>query len=184
MMNIVMIPSKETIKHAREMMTGEAFNQHTYKKNGSGQFAGNLGELAFKSWLDHHFLEHQWVAKDKKHHDFIIARRLFDVKTKARTVSAHGNYHFMVENRIKDYPCHVYVAANVVFESLENECDPSEVELCGWINKSEFWELDRDDDRKPDRFSCHKVEYRRLRQMSDLRDRIEARLYNIAWTEP
>jgi hypothetical protein len=182
MSKFISIPvSRPMIARAKAMCTGEIFNGHTQRKNGSGQFTGNLGELAFKKWMDFYYFENEWVAGEKRHHDFIVADRKIDVKAKERTVQPEEYHHCHVETRIKDADCDHYVMAGVRIPKGKE--DPTSVHLLGWIPKKKFWSLPRDDDSKADTMPSHKILHKHLRPMDELRDVIETALYKKAFGE-
>jgi hypothetical protein len=169
------------IDKARSMCTGSEFNAHTHKEHGAGQFVGNLGEIAFKRWLDFHFIEHEWLGSEKHYYDFVVASRKIDIKSKERTVVTTERHHFMVETRIKNVDCDYYVGVSV--QIIAGEEDPKSIQLLGWISKAEFWSIPKDEDGFEDRFECHKIFHSRLHSMDELLNRITARLYKIAFGE-
>ena len=184
---IKLVPTQDQIKEAQRCYTGRQFNGNTERKDGRGQLIGKLGEIVFRDWLNDRHIEHEYVADRKDFHDFEIAGRKVDVKSKRRTVAMRGGYMVHVETRIERMDCDYYLFTNVV---VSDDGRPTLVELLGYQPKHIFWRLankygagEKDSEGFSETMAAGKVKAENLRSMQDFLDRVELRLYQLAFGE-
>ena len=190
-MIVRVVPTASQIEEAREGCTSQAFNDNTIDPK--GQPVGNIAEIVFREWLKSYFIEHDYLAKDKKYYDFVIGGTCLDVKAKRRTGSNSDHSEIHVSLYLEDQFCHYYVVASVVVP--DGHLVPSVVELIGFISKPNFWEhpamqrvkkgQNTGTSSRPfiERADAGKLNHKHLRSMDEFRDKIETYLYKRAFGE-
>lgn len=136
-------------------------------RNGGGNFAGFIGELAALRVLRYLGA----VRSNTYQHDLSVGRWRLDVKTKERTCQPKLNYDGTVP-MYQNQNCHGYIFASV--EIVRGV--PLSVSLCGWMPKAEFMHyssLMEVGDIDPSngfecKMDCRNIPYMKLRPMFDL----------------
>jgi len=119
------------INYAHMKHTGEPFNPTTIVKNGSGQIAGTLGEMAFGRWLTDLDVDFDYAAAESRDYDFIAGGYRIDVKTKKTHGAPKPDYTVRIPKSQERQDCDIYVFAYAT---------DHEVYLLGFASKQEFWE--------------------------------------------
>jgi hypothetical protein len=182
---MILIPKEKHHNQALSMATNKSFNTKTMLENGSGQYAGNLAEVMFASYLDYLRLEHEYTAKTSYHYDFKVGDATIDIKAKQRTVVCSKEFDTHVNLYQEKSPCHYYVFTSVLIKKGEQLA--SQVEFMGWCSKKDYWNTCKRT-KKGDINEGHKewedagkLKYHALKAMSLLFTNLETHLYECAF---
>lgn len=119
------------LHYAHMKHTGEPHNRTTIVKDGSGQIAGTLGEMAFGRWLTDLDIDFDYSADQSRNYDFVVGGYRIDVKTKKTVGEPKPDYMVRIPKSQKNQDCDLYVFAY---------CTDHEVYLLGFTSKIAFWE--------------------------------------------
>lgn len=165
-----MIVTQEIINQAIKESTNKAFNKTTILKNGSGQLAGNIGEIAFKVGLDGNKIKNHRVGKDVYDYDFVAEGITIDVKCKDRNVTCSTEYNAHVNVSQRNFNCFLYV-----FCSYNKKI--SEIEFLGYIRKKDYWDKctiykkgQKDDEGFTHRSDCGVLKYKHLKPIQNIKE--------------
>lgn len=168
---------REEVQHR---YSGEAFNRHTFVKQGKGQICGALAEIAFENLMIKRYLPCKYVGDSNFEWDFEFGRCRIDVKAKQRSVECRPDYECSVADHQKAYKAHYYVFASVKDDTL--------VEFMGWMPKPEYWKTGHT--VKGGQFTGitehvdnTKMRYRDLKPMDEFIDQLELYDYKRAFGE-
>ena len=114
------------IKH-----TNEPYNKTSILKDGSGQIAGTLGELAFGRWLNDLEIDFEYIADDSKDCDFIVGGYRVDVKTKKTFGEPRDDYTVRIPKTQQNQECDIYIFAYATDHA---------VYMLGYSSKYDFWD--------------------------------------------
>jgi len=175
--------SDKILDKASKAATGRPYNARTIKNDGDGQVVGYIGEavtwMFFRELFAPEEIEH--VGRECFDRDFDVAGVRIDTKFCLRTVAPQWRYSGYVEAKsFRQHRPHVYVMGSY------NE-RAGVAHIVGWLRRAEYEDRCRFvlagefDDGKVTPADCYKVSYSDLHLPDVLLEKLERRLYQLAF---